>query len=96
MCKYGHDYVLTPEQLESLAANAKKAPCNWLKNGKQYQKVIVILFNVSAGVQCPFGDKCCWGHVCPNGPACFHLGKGKCWFKGGPYSQLVHVVRRIC
>ncbi|KAI4520972.1 hypothetical protein K525DRAFT_257114 [Schizophyllum commune Loenen D] len=66
VCKYGHDYVLTPEQLESLAANAKKAPCNWLKNG----------------VQCPFGDKCCWGHVCPNGPACFHLGKGKCWFKG--------------
>ncbi|TRM68242.1 hypothetical protein BD626DRAFT_113332 [Schizophyllum amplum] len=66
VCKYGHDYVLTQDQLASLAANAKKAPCNWLKNG----------------VQCPFGDKCCWGHVCPNGPSCFHLGKGKCWFKG--------------
>ena len=35
------------------------------------------------GVQCPYGDKCCWGHVCPNGPKCFHLSKGKCWFKGG-------------
>lgn len=35
------------------------------------------------GVQCPYGEKCCWGHVCPNGPKCFHLSKGKCWFKGG-------------
>lgn len=33
LCKYAHDYVLTPEQLHSLAVNAKKAPCNWLKNG---------------------------------------------------------------
>jgi hypothetical protein len=65
-CKYSHDYILTPEQLVSLANNAKKAPCNWLKNG----------------VPCPYGDKCCWGHVCPNGPKCFHLSKGKCWFKG--------------
>ncbi|CAA7259550.1 unnamed protein product [Cyclocybe aegerita] len=66
VCKYSHDYILTPEQLVSLANNAKKAPCNWLKNG----------------VNCPYGDKCCWGHVCPNGPKCFHLSKGKCWFKG--------------
>ncbi|RDB22628.1 hypothetical protein Hypma_010354 [Hypsizygus marmoreus] len=66
VCKYSHDYILTPEQLASLASNAKKAPCNWLKNG----------------VQCPYGENCCWGHVCPNGPKCFHLSKGKCWFKG--------------
>lgn len=66
ICKYSHEYSLTPEQLLSLANNAKKAPCNWLKNG----------------VQCPYGDQCCWGHVCPNGPKCFHLSKGKCWFKG--------------
>ncbi|KAF8974357.1 hypothetical protein BDZ97DRAFT_1773181 [Flammula alnicola] len=66
LCKYSHEYVLTPDQLVSLANNAKKAPCNWLKNG----------------VQCPYGDQCCWGHVCPNGPKCFHLSKGKCWFKG--------------
>jgi len=66
VCKYSHDYILTPDQLELLAINAKKAPCNWLKNG----------------AACPFGDKCCWGHVCPNGPKCFHLSKGKCWFKG--------------
>ncbi|ESK97566.1 hypothetical protein Moror_17566 [Moniliophthora roreri MCA 2997] len=65
-CKYSHEYVLSPEQLASLASNAKKAPCNWLKNG----------------LQCPYGNKCCWGHVCPNGPKCFHLSKGKCWFKG--------------
>jgi len=66
VCKYSHDYILTPEQLASLASNAKKAPCNWLKNG----------------VQCPYGENCCWGHICPNGPKCFHLSKGKCWFKG--------------
>ncbi|KAL0582002.1 hypothetical protein V5O48_000060 [Marasmius crinis-equi] len=64
-CKYSHDYVLSPEQLSALASNAKKAPCNWLKNG----------------LPCPYGEKCCWGHVCPNGPNCFHLSKGKCWFK---------------
>ncbi|TFK43379.1 hypothetical protein BDQ12DRAFT_674872 [Crucibulum laeve] len=66
VCKYSHDYILTAEQLVSLGSNAKKAPCNWLKNG----------------LSCPFGDKCCWGHICPNGPKCFHLSKGKCWFKG--------------
>ncbi|KAH7916317.1 hypothetical protein BJ138DRAFT_1140074 [Hygrophoropsis aurantiaca] len=65
-CKYSHDYILTPEQLATLSANAKKAPCNFLKNG----------------LQCPYGDRCCWGHACPNGPKCFHLSKGKCWFKG--------------
>lgn len=65
-CKYSHDYELTPEQLEILCVNAKKAPCNFLKNGQE----------------CPYGDRCCWGHRCPNGPQCFHLSKGKCWFKG--------------
>ncbi|KAJ7276254.1 hypothetical protein B0H12DRAFT_10813 [Mycena haematopus] len=68
-CKYSHEYILTQDQLASLANNAKKAPCNWLKNG----------------LQCPHGAQCCWGHVCPNGPNCFHLSKGatqKCWFKG--------------
>ncbi|PPQ77359.1 hypothetical protein CVT25_010941 [Psilocybe cyanescens] len=33
VCKYSHDYNLTSDQLVSLANNAKKAPCNWLKNG---------------------------------------------------------------
>ncbi|EPQ59339.1 hypothetical protein GLOTRDRAFT_114059 [Gloeophyllum trabeum ATCC 11539] len=65
-CKYSHDYILTPDQLGALARNAKKAPCNYLKNG----------------LTCPHGDRCCWGHKCPNGPSCFHLSKGKCWFKG--------------
>ncbi|KAJ3741314.1 hypothetical protein DFH05DRAFT_328396 [Lentinula detonsa] len=65
-CKYSHDYILSPEQLAVLAANAKKAPCNWLKSG----------------LQCPYAELCCWGHVCPGGSHCFHLRKGKCWFKG--------------
>lgn len=65
-CKYSHKYELTAEQRAVLANNAKKAPCNFLKNG----------------LQCPYGERCCWGHACPNGPKCFHLSKGKCWFKG--------------
>jgi len=65
-CKYSHDYVLSQEQLVVLASNAKKAPCNWLKND----------------IPCPFGESCCWGHVCPNGSKCYHLSKGRCWFKG--------------
>ncbi|RPD67017.1 hypothetical protein L227DRAFT_11412 [Lentinus tigrinus ALCF2SS1-6] len=65
-CKYSHEWLLNSEQLETLARNAKKAPCNYLKNG----------------LVCPWGDKCCWGHVCPSGARCFHLSKGKCWFKG--------------
>lgn len=32
-CKYSHDWALTAEQLDVLARNAKKAPCNYLKNG---------------------------------------------------------------
>ena len=32
-CKYSHDWALTAEQLDILARNAKKAPCNYLKNG---------------------------------------------------------------
>ncbi|KAL0949658.1 hypothetical protein HGRIS_009698 [Hohenbuehelia grisea] len=76
LCKYSHGYVLTSEQLACLASNAKKAPCNWLKNG----------------LHCPYGEKCCWGHVCPNGAKCFHLSKGKCWFKGESMHPLVSPV----
>ncbi|KAI9056541.1 hypothetical protein FKP32DRAFT_1682478 [Trametes sanguinea] len=65
-CKYSHDWLLTAEQLDILRRNAKKAPCNYLKNG----------------LPCPHGDRCCWGHICPSGARCFHLSKGKCWFKG--------------
>jgi len=64
-CRYSHDWALTPDQLEMLARSAKKAPCNYLKNG----------------IDCPHGDRCCWGHICPSGARCFHLSKGKCWFK---------------
>ncbi|TCD66944.1 hypothetical protein EIP91_000722 [Steccherinum ochraceum] len=46
-CKYSHDWLLTPEQLDTLAKNAKKAPCNYLKNG----------------LDCPYGDNCCWWHA---------------------------------
>ncbi|KAF8915891.1 hypothetical protein CPB85DRAFT_384816 [Mucidula mucida] len=32
-CRYSHSYKLTKEQMDTLAENAKKAPCNWMKNG---------------------------------------------------------------
>lgn len=41
------------------------------------------------GLGCPYGENCCWGHVCPNGAKCFHLSKGKCWFKGGESRRLL-------
>ncbi|KAK7061599.1 hypothetical protein R3P38DRAFT_2495455 [Favolaschia claudopus] len=73
VCKYSHEYILTPEQLASLSTNAKKAPCNHLKNGTSLLQL----------------SECCWGHVCPNGLNCFHLSKGKCWFKGGRFLSII-------
>ncbi|KAI0320638.1 hypothetical protein OF83DRAFT_1169181 [Amylostereum chailletii] len=32
-CKYSHDYILTSEQLQTLARNAKQSPCWFLNNG---------------------------------------------------------------
>jgi hypothetical protein len=49
----------------------------------EWRKICDLAKPSITGVQCPYGDACCWGHVCPNGPKCFHLSKGKCWFKGG-------------
>ena len=34
-CKYSHDWYLSQEQLVTLAKNAKKAPCNFYKNGER-------------------------------------------------------------
>ncbi|CAL1701468.1 unnamed protein product [Somion occarium] len=79
-CKYSHEWDLTPEQLDTLAKNAKKAPCNYLKNG----------------LGCPYGDRCCWGHVCPSGSRCFHLSKGKCWFKGATMHPPVGQDDSVC
>nr|GAT54009.1 predicted protein [Mycena chlorophos] len=62
-CKYSHDYQLTTDQLQALAAAAKKAPCNWIRSGRE----------------CPYGDRCCWGHACPYGTNC--VRDRKCWFK---------------
>ena len=48
----------------------------------------------AAGYVTPLLLHYCWspdemimiqGHVCPGGARCFHLSKGKCWFKGGAY-----------
>ena len=51
-----------------LATNAKKAPCNFLKNGKEIKwKIWGVNIDTIIGLQCPYGEQCCWGHVCPNG-----------------------------
>src|SRR5258708_160423 len=36
-CRYSHDWFLSQEQLVTLAKNAKKAPCNFYKNGERFQ-----------------------------------------------------------
>ncbi|EJF56603.1 hypothetical protein DICSQDRAFT_183737 [Dichomitus squalens LYAD-421 SS1] len=82
-CKYSHEWLLNAEQLDVLARNAKKAPCNYLKNGAwSFLAECWHETHNALGLTCPYGAKCCWGHVCPSGARCFHLSKGKCWFKG--------------
>ncbi|KAG8923492.1 hypothetical protein FRC02_011110 [Tulasnella sp. 418] len=66
-CPYGHDYLLTPEQLESLRETVKKTvPCP----------------DVNANKPCLAGNTCPFAHSCPGGPNCWHLKQGKCRFKG--------------
>ncbi|KAI0677403.1 hypothetical protein C8Q78DRAFT_1065958 [Trametes maxima] len=54
-CKYSHEWHLTPDQLDVLARNAKKAPCNYLKNGS-----IASLSCSPLRLSCPHGERCCW------------------------------------
>jgi len=61
-CKFGHHYILTPEQLEDFRESAKQYPCPTRLRG-QY---------------CEFGDNCCMGHVCPRGQKCTFLKQGNC------------------
>ncbi|KAF9777789.1 hypothetical protein BJ322DRAFT_1095414 [Thelephora terrestris] len=61
-CRFGHGYILTPEQLGDFRKNAKKYPCPIRLKGKN----------------CEFGDDCCMGHVCPRGLNCTFLRQGKC------------------
>jgi len=41
-CKYSHDWFLSQEQLVTLAKNAKKAPCNFYKNGERIHLPYVV------------------------------------------------------
>ncbi|EED80771.1 predicted protein [Postia placenta Mad-698-R] len=80
-CKYSHEWYLSPEQLDILSKNAKKAPCNYLKNGMFF----VDVFKLNPTHPAPliaFLIVPSQGHICPSGVRCFHLSKGKCWFKG--------------
>ncbi|KIJ32342.1 hypothetical protein M422DRAFT_70627 [Sphaerobolus stellatus SS14] len=65
-CRFGHDYILNEEHLETLKMNSKKSPCQ----------------AINSDSPCPFGDNCMMGHKCPQGPQCFHRKLGNCWFKG--------------
>ncbi|THH33656.1 hypothetical protein EUX98_g529 [Antrodiella citrinella] len=56
-CKYSHDWLLTPEQLDTLAKNAKKAPCNYLKNGT-FPDWTVRTETIAAGVMFALAKPC--------------------------------------
>src|ERR1700722_13654360 len=62
----------------------KKRHVTGLKTVRETAMAVQTMYRYFSGLHCPYGEKCCWGHVCPSGPKCFHLSKGKCWFKGGP------------
>jgi hypothetical protein len=63
-CKYGHDYVLNEENREEIRRNAKNAPCP----------------TISRGESCVWGERCCYGHTCPNTTKCHFLKQGRCKF----------------
>ncbi|GBE77914.1 hypothetical protein SCP_0107960 [Sparassis crispa] len=65
-CRFGHDYVLLPEQVVELREASKKWPCP----------------SVNRGQPCHLGDACCMSHVCPKGPRCSFAKAGKCKFIG--------------
>ncbi|KAF7306952.1 Protein transport protein [Mycena indigotica] len=60
-CTFGHDYILTPDNLAELRDYAKKAPCPVLNRNQM----------------CQAGDTCLFGHVCPRGESCnYHQRNG--------------------
>ncbi|TFK57272.1 hypothetical protein OE88DRAFT_1690849 [Heliocybe sulcata] len=70
-CRYGHDYILTKQQLDEIRYNSKKSPCPMINKDHV----------------CPKGDSCCMGHYCPRGPKCTFLKQGKCKFIGRDMHQ---------
>ncbi|BGP14039.1 hypothetical protein JCM10213_005623 [Rhodosporidiobolus nylandii] len=60
-CRFEHEYELTDEQVQEMKRGAKHHVCNAIR----------------AGVACPDGEDCIYGHVCPRGPAC---GRERCGF----------------
>jgi len=65
-CRFGHDYVLVPDQLKELREASKRWPCP----------------SVNRGHACHLGNACCMSHVCPKGPRCSFAKAGKCKFVG--------------
>ncbi|TCD71069.1 hypothetical protein EIP91_000161 [Steccherinum ochraceum] len=64
-CKFGHTYVLTPDDMRDLAEAAKGIPCKEIIKGRK----------------CAMNERCIYGHKCPYGPGCPHLARGICHFK---------------
>ncbi|KAF9645684.1 hypothetical protein BDM02DRAFT_3101039, partial [Thelephora ganbajun] len=65
-CQYGHDYMLSEDDYETIRTNAKNNPCTAIMKGEE----------------CPWGSKCVYGHVCPNAPRCPRHTIRKCKFSG--------------
>ena len=86
-CRFGHNYILKPEHYDDLLATTKAAPCLAVKKGTLSDTVSVPFIETSGfeGEHCQWGDKCIYGHSCPQPPPCHYLKQGRCKFTAGGY-----------
>jgi len=58
-CEWGHDYDLTPEQMQELRVFVKRMPCPfWLKDKCAHPDHCIYGHECQLGENCPFGQSC--------------------------------------
>jgi len=58
-CEWGHDYDLTPEQMQELRVFVKRMPCPfWLKDRCAHPDHCIYGHECQLGENCPFGQSC--------------------------------------
>ncbi|KZO96908.1 hypothetical protein CALVIDRAFT_536830 [Calocera viscosa TUFC12733] len=58
-CEWGHDYDLSPEQMQELRAFVKRMPCPfWLKDKCSHPTTCIYGHECQLGDNCPFGQSC--------------------------------------
>ncbi|KZT60349.1 hypothetical protein CALCODRAFT_130643 [Calocera cornea HHB12733] len=58
-CEWGHDYDLSPEQMQELRAFVKRMPCPfWLKDKCLHPSTCIYGHECQLGDNCPFGQSC--------------------------------------